>query len=42
MERQFNSVPMGKLVLKLGIPAMAAQFFNILYSFSCIVTACKL
>lgn len=32
MERQFNSVPMGKLVLKLGIPAMAAQFFNILYS----------
>ncbi|MBR5228249.1 MAG: MATE family efflux transporter [Firmicutes bacterium] len=32
MERQFNTVPMGKLVLKLGIPALSAQFFNILYS----------
>ncbi len=32
MEKQFNTEPIGKLVLKLGIPALFAQFFNILYS----------
>lgn len=32
MEKEFNEIPIKKLVLKLGIPAMAAQFFNILYS----------
>lgn len=32
MEHEFDSIPISKLVLKLGIPAMCAQFFNILYS----------
>ncbi len=32
MEREFDEIPISKLVLKLGIPAMLAQFFNILYS----------
>lgn len=32
MEQYFDKVPISKLVLKLGIPAMFAQFFNILYS----------
>ncbi len=32
MEREFDSMPIPKLVLKLGLPAMLAQFFNILYS----------
>ena len=32
MEHEFDKTPISKLVLKLGIPAMCAQFFNILYS----------
>lgn len=32
MEKEFDHIPVKKLVLKLGIPAMAAQFFNILYN----------
>ncbi len=32
MEQQFDSIPISRLVLRLGIPSMAAQFFNILYS----------
>ncbi len=32
IENEFASLSVGKLVLKLGIPAMLAQFFNILYS----------
>lgn len=32
MEQDFDKVPISKLVLKLGIPTMFAQFFNILYS----------
>lgn len=33
MQHEFDKIPIPKLVLKLGIPAMIAQFFNILYSF---------
>lgn len=32
MEHEFDKTPVSKLVLRLGIPAMCAQFFNILYS----------
>lgn len=32
MEQEFDTMPVKKLVLKLGLPAMAAQFFNILYN----------
>ena len=32
IENEFDSLSVGKLVLRLGIPAMLAQFFNILYS----------
>lgn len=32
MEHEFDKIPIPKLVLKLGLPAMCAQFFNILYS----------
>ncbi|MDO4323477.1 MAG: MATE family efflux transporter [Lachnospiraceae bacterium] len=32
MEKEFDTIPIKKLVLKLGLPAMAAQFFNILYN----------
>jgi len=32
MEKLFDTIPIPKLVLRLGLPAMAAQFFNILYS----------
>lgn len=32
MEHEFDKIPISKLVLRLGIPAMCAQFFNILYS----------
>lgn len=32
MEHEFDKIPISKLVFKLGIPAMCAQFFNILYS----------
>lgn len=32
MEAQFDTLPIRRLVLKLGVPAMLAQFFNILYS----------
>lgn len=32
MEHEFDKIPISKLVLKLGLPAMCAQFFNILYS----------
>ena len=32
MDYDFNGIPVGKLVWKLGIPAMLAQLFNILYS----------
>lgn len=32
MEEQFDTAPIPRLVLRLGLPAMAAQFFNILYS----------
>lgn len=32
MEHEFDRTPISKLVLKLGVPAMLAQFFNILYS----------
>lgn len=32
MEHEFDKIPISKLVLKLGLPAMFAQFFNILYS----------
>lgn len=32
MERAFDSVPVWRLVLRLGLPAMLAQLFNILYS----------
>lgn len=32
MKKEFNTIPIPKLVLKLGLPSMAAQFFNILYS----------
>lgn len=32
MQHDFDKLPISKLVLKLGIPAMFAQFFNILYS----------
>lgn len=32
MEQEFNKTSIAKLVLKLGIPSMFAQFFNILYS----------
>lgn len=30
--QEFDKTPIRKLVLKLGLPAMAAQFFNILYN----------
>ena len=32
MEKEFNTQPIWKLMLRLGIPAMFAQMFNILYS----------
>ena len=32
MEHEFDRIPITKLVLKLGLPAMCAQFLNILYS----------
>ena len=32
MENEFDSLPVNKLIWKLGIPAMLAQLFNILYS----------
>lgn len=32
MEHEFDRIPISKLVLRLGIPAMCAQLFNILYS----------
>lgn len=32
MEHEFDKTSISKLVLKLGVPAMLAQFFNILYS----------
>lgn len=32
MEHEFDKTPISRLVLRLGIPAMCAQFFNILYS----------
>ena len=32
MEHEFDKIPISKLVLRLGIPAMCAQIFNILYS----------
>ncbi|MCD8335861.1 MAG: MATE family efflux transporter [Lachnospiraceae bacterium] len=32
MVHEFDKIPIPRLVLKLGIPAMFAQFFNILYS----------
>ena len=32
MEHEFDKTSISRLVLKLGIPAMCAQFFNILYS----------
>lgn len=32
MEKEFDTIPVKKLILKLGLPAMAAQFFNILYN----------
>ena len=32
MEKEFDSVPVWRLVLRLGLPAMLAQLFNILYS----------
>lgn len=32
MEHEFDTMPVNKLVWKLGIPAMLAQLFNILYS----------
>lgn len=32
MEHEFDRISIPKLVLRLGIPAMFAQFFNILYS----------
>ena len=32
MEKEFNTQPIWKLMLRLGIPAMVAQMFNILYS----------
>lgn len=32
MEKEFDTIPVRKLILRLGLPAMAAQFFNILYN----------
>lgn len=32
MEKEFDHMPVKKLILKLGLPAMAAQFFIILYN----------
>ncbi|MDO5293437.1 MAG: MATE family efflux transporter [bacterium] len=32
MKHKFDEIPIKKLVLQLGLPAMLAQFFNILYS----------
>lgn len=32
MKHEFENTEIKKLVLKLGIPAMFAQFFNVLYS----------
>ncbi|MDD6234926.1 MAG: MATE family efflux transporter [Lachnospiraceae bacterium] len=32
MEKDFDSLPINKLIWKLGVPAMLAQLFNILYS----------
>lgn len=32
MEKEFDTLPVRTLVFRLGIPAMSAQFFNILYS----------
>ncbi len=32
MEQEFEQSPVWRLVLRLGLPAMLAQFFNILYS----------
>lgn len=32
MEKKFNTMSIGSLVLHLGVPAMLAQFFNVLYS----------
>lgn len=32
MEKEFDSLPVNRLIWKLGIPAMLAQLFNILYS----------
>lgn len=36
MEHEFDRTPILKLVLKLGIPAMCAQFFNILLYIICV------
>lgn len=32
MEKDFEQIPISELVIRLGVPAMFAQFFNILYS----------
>lgn len=32
VEQEFDSISIPRLVLRLGVPSMAAQFFNILYS----------
>lgn len=32
MEKEFDTLPISRLVFRLGLPAMFAQFFNILYS----------
>lgn len=32
MEKEFDRIPVWKLTIQLGIPAMVAQFFNIMYS----------
>lgn len=32
MEKEFDTIPISKLVIRLGVPAMLAQFFNVLYS----------
>ncbi len=32
MEKEFDTIPISRLVIRLGVPAMLAQLFNILYS----------
>lgn len=32
IKKEFDQIPIPKLVIRLGIPSMLAQFINVLYS----------